>query len=115
MHPEASTAPEAVQTDPTYKEVARDQTQPEPVVYAHYGQAPETYYHPDKSGPLAHGQDESRERSVCGLTQRNFMILAIVALIIIGVAVGGGVGGGLAARFVFSTDHHQDIRIEKMY
>ncbi|KAK8037641.1 hypothetical protein PG991_000987 [Apiospora marii] len=38
------------------------------------------------------------EKPICGLKQRNFMILVIVALVVLGAGIGGGVGGGLAAR-----------------
>lgn len=40
-----------------------------------------------------------RERRICGLPKRRFIIIAVIlGLVIIGAAIGGGVGGAMAAR-----------------
>lgn len=50
--------------------------------------------------PSPHEKMDRSKGTVCGLSQRNFMILFLAALVILGAAIGGGVGGGLAARCV---------------
>ncbi|KAK4244848.1 hypothetical protein C7999DRAFT_34831 [Corynascus novoguineensis] len=110
--------PKAVRIDAGYKEVMHHhQAQPEPAVYypphGHHGGpnhgmegtgSHAGMYSMQLSGegnierkpPTLQGQ---RSRAtIYGLTQRNFVILCIVALVVLGAAIGGGVGGGLAAR-----------------
>lgn len=114
-------APEPVRIDASYKEVVHHQAQPEPAAYypphGHHGGpnhgiegtgSHAGMYSMQSSGegnierkpPTLQGQPSGA--TIYGLTQRNFMILCIVALVVLGAAIGGGVGGGLAARCVFS-------------
>ena len=50
--------------------------------------------------PSPHDQVGRPKGRVCGLSQRNFMVLFLATLVILGAAIGGGLGGGLAARCV---------------
>ncbi|KAL2200135.1 hypothetical protein P885DRAFT_73967 [Corynascus similis CBS 632.67] len=115
-------APEPVRIDASYKEVVHHQAQPEPAAYypphGHHGGpnhgiegtgSHAGMYSMQSSGegnierkpPTLQGQPSGA--TIYGLTQRNLMILCIVALVVLGAAIGGGVGGGLAARALQST------------
>ncbi|KAK7946278.1 uncharacterized protein PG986_010599 [Apiospora aurea] len=70
-------------------------TDPSQTRYLSTDVLPTSSYMPEK---------EAEEKRICGLTQRNFMILCIVALVILGAGIGGGVGGGLAAQNNMGSD-----------
>ncbi|KAK8005507.1 hypothetical protein PG990_011544 [Apiospora arundinis] len=107
-----NSAPEVV---PSQKEVALHHVHMEPVPMAYSQERmaspphsayppPSQSWHPHTDGQSTlhtAGQESPPKGAagapVCGLTQRNFMILCILALLILGGAIGGGIGGGLAA------------------
>ncbi|KAK8023768.1 hypothetical protein PG993_011834 [Apiospora rasikravindrae] len=105
-------APEALTTLPALKEAVHQKYAHLEPVTAHYPQdrgsgstsnypSPARYTSTDVLPVSSHlPEKEAAERAICGLTQRNFLILCIVALVILGAGIGGGVGGGLAARYV---------------
>lgn len=81
MTPDHSDAPEAINTASAYKEAV-----PTPDAYPQ----PAAWHHAPQFQSPAH----ATEPSVCGLRQRNFLILCLAALVILGAAIGGGVGDG---------------------
>lgn len=92
MTTDHSDAPEAINTSSAYKEAV-----PRPDGHPH----PALWHHSPRPRHPAHTMPTGRDRTdslVCGLRQRNFLILALATLVILGAAIGGGVGGGLAAR-----------------
>ncbi|KAK8102104.1 hypothetical protein PG984_015250 [Apiospora sp. TS-2023a] len=113
-----NSAPEALATLPAQKEVVHHKyAHLEPVMASYSQDRVSNPITPSSSQPSStqngyphttgllptssHSSDTEKpvaERPICGLTQRNFMILFIVALFVVGASIGGGVGGGLAAR-----------------
>ncbi|KAK7972537.1 hypothetical protein PG988_006671 [Apiospora saccharicola] len=111
-------SPEALATLPAQKEVVHHKyAHLEPVIASHsqdrvshpitpsLSQPSSTqtrYPHTDGLLPTSSHSSETKEsvaeRSICGLTQRNFMVIFIVALFVVGASIGGGVGGGLAGQ-----------------
>ncbi|KAK8098815.1 uncharacterized protein PG998_012056 [Apiospora kogelbergensis] len=125
----ANTAPEVVSALPAQKEVAHHHQQvgmePVPMAYAQervpasspstaYPSSSQTYYphmdgHSTTTSTPGLEKPSAGSSPICGLTQRNFMILCIAALVILGAAIGGGVGGGLVASRAesnFSSSQH---------
>ena len=93
VHNDAS-APEVVPAD---LEVAPS-TYPEHVGLTLGTKVPEKPWSYDQSKELRKYEAPSKQRSVCGLSPRNFWIIIIVLVIVIAAAIGGGVGGGLASQ-----------------
>lgn len=125
-----NSAPEVV---PSQKEVALHHVHMEPVPMAYSQERmaspphsayppPSQSWHPHTDGQSTlhtAGQESPPKGAagapVCGLTQRNFMILCILALLILGGAIGGGIGGGLAAsRYVFHYSHSSLLPIRDL-
>lgn len=118
-------APEAFSTLPAQKEVVHPKyAHLEPVI-ASFPQdrvsnpvtpslSQTSYSHTDgllpTSSPSSGMEKPAKEEPICGLKQRNFMILVIVAFFVLGAGIGGGLGGGLAARYVISNHCPLPIR-----